>query len=135
MTLSQTMYDRLQWVIRIFIPAFIAFYVAADQFVNLPKVTEVAGVAGLLAVFLGALLQKSTQDFKKTNEAEAGFLQQTGVDPDTNIPSLGLTITKLPQELLGKKTITLRVDNPFPTPNTQVGPVPPQEPPAPPAEV
>lgn len=112
MKLSQTAYDRLQWVIRIFIPAFIAFYVAADQFVNLPKETEVAGIAGLLAVFLGAVMQKSTQDFKKNNEAEAGFIHQNGVDPDTLNPNLGLTLTKLPQDLLGKKTITLKVDSP-----------------------
>lgn len=133
MNLSQTAYDRLQWVIRIFIPSFVALYVGVDQIVGLPKAVEVAGVSGLLAVFLGGLLQKSTADFKKTNEAEAGFLQQTGVDPDTGIPSLGLTITKLPQELLGKKTITLQVDNPHPSP-THVEQLPPQEPPAPPAE-
>lgn len=112
MKLSQSTYDALQWVIRIFIPAFIALYIGADSFLNLPKETEVAGVAGLLAIFLGALLQKSTSDFKKNNEAEAGFIQQQGVDPDTLNPNLSLTLTKLPQDLLGKKTITLKVDSP-----------------------
>jgi len=119
MKLSPAVYDTLQWVIRIFIPAFIALYVGVDQYVNLPKEGEVAGVAGLISVFLGALLVKSTSEYKKTNEPEAGFLQQTGIDPETGIPGLGLTITKLPQELLGKETITLKVDNPHPLPPAQ----------------
>lgn len=112
MKLSQAAYDRAQWFIRIFIPAFITLYIGVDQFVNLPKETEVAGIAGLLAVFLGGLLAKSSADFKKNNEPHAGFIQQTGVDPDTGNPDMALTFTKLPQELLGKKTITLNVDTP-----------------------
>lgn len=114
MKLSQTVYDNLQWVVRVFIPLFITFYVGVDQFFNLPKETEVAGVLGLAAVFLGGLLTKSSSDFKKHNEPHAGYIQQTGVDPDTGIPDLGLTITKLPQELLDKDTITLKVDTPAP---------------------
>lgn len=112
MKLSQSAYDAGQWVIRVLIPAFITLYIGVDQFVDLPKETEVAGVAGLLAVFLGALLTQSSNTFKKENEPAAGFIQQTGVDPDTGIPDLGLTVTKLPDELLAKKTITFRVGSP-----------------------
>lgn len=112
MKFSQSTYDSLQWVIRVFIPAFITLYIGVDQFVNLPKETEVAGIAGLLAVFLGGLLVRSSATYKKENEPAAGYLTKTGVDPDTGIPDLGLTITKLPEELLGKKTVTLHVENP-----------------------
>lgn len=111
MKLSQSTYDSLQWVIRVFIPAFITLYIGVDQFVDLPKETEVAGIAGLLAVFLGGLLVQSSAAFKKENEPAAGYIRQTGVDPDTGIPDLGLTVSKLPQELLEKKTVTFHIDS------------------------
>lgn len=109
MKLSQSAYDSLQWVIRILIPAFITLYIGVDQFVDLPKETEVAGIAGLVAVFMGALLAQSSAAYKRENEPAAGYIQQTGADPDTGIPDIGLTVTKLPDELLGKKTVTFHV--------------------------
>ncbi len=127
MTLSQSAYDKAQWFIRIFIPSFVALYVGVDQFVNLPKELEVAGVSAVLAVFLGGLLTKSSSDFKKTNEADAGTISSTGADPDTGIPGLGLVITKLPQELLTKNTITLKVDH-------TAGPPPVLDEPSPPVD-
>ena len=112
MKLSQATYDTLQWVVRVFIPLFVTFYVGLAQFVEVPAPAKVAGVLGLVAVFLGGLLTKSSSDFKKNNEPHAGYLQQTGFDPTTGNPDLALTLTKLPQDLVGKKTITLAVDSP-----------------------
>lgn len=112
MKLSQNVYDTLQWVVRVFIPLFIAFYIGLGQFAPVPAPEQVAGVLGLFAVFLGGLLTKSSADFKKNNEPHAGFIQQTGVDPDTGNPDLALTLTKLPGELVGKKTVTFAVDKP-----------------------
>lgn len=111
MKLSQAAYDGLQWVVRVFIPLFITFYVGLDQIVPaVPATKEVAGVLGLLAVFLGGLLTKSSLDFKKNNEPHGGYIQQTGLDPDTGMPEIALTLTQLPQDLVDKKTVTLKVD-------------------------
>ena len=107
--LSQKAYDNGQWFVRIFIPAFIAFYVGVDQFVNLPHEAEVAGVSGAFAVFLGGLLQTSSTQFKKNNELDGGTLYPKGTDPDTGIADLGLLVNKLPNELLANKTVTFKV--------------------------
>lgn len=111
MTLSKSAYDKGQWFIRIFIPAFITFYVGVDQFVNLPKEAEVAGVAGLLAIFLGALLQSSSNTFKRENEANGGTFQIKGID-ENGMPHLGMDVAADPAELMGKKTITMVIDKP-----------------------
>lgn len=112
MTLSTKYYDLGQWFIRIFLPAFIAFYLAVDALVNLPKENEVAGIAAALGVFLGALLASSSRSFKKNNEVDGGLLYQQGVDPETGIAGLGFFINKIPNELLDNKTVTFKVRQP-----------------------
>lgn len=121
MTLNNKTYDALKWVAQILLPALGALYFLLADLWNLPKVTEVVGTIAAVDTFLGVLLGITAAGYKKTNEANAGFLQQVGVDPHTGIPDLGLTLTKLPSELLEKKTITLHVDNPrpFDTPSVE----------------
>ena len=114
MTLSNKTYDTLKWVAQILLPALGALYFALSDLWNLPKVTEVVGTIVAVDTFLGVLLGITAAGYKKLNDPHAGFLQQTGVDPHTGMPDLGLTLTKTPSELLGKKTITLHVDNPHP---------------------
>lgn len=114
MTLSNKTYDTLKWIAQILLPALGALYFALSDLWNLPKVTEVVGTIAAVDTFLGVLLGITAAGYKKTNDPHAGFLQQTGVDPHTGMPDLGLTLTKTPTELLGKKTITLHVDNPHP---------------------
>lgn len=112
MTLSTKYYDIGQWFIRIFLPAFIAFYLAVDALVNLPKENEVAGISAALGVFLGALLASSSRNFKNNNEVDGGLLYQQGVDPETGIAGLGFFINKIPNELLDNKTVTFKVRQP-----------------------
>lgn len=112
MTFSTKYYDAGQWFIRIFLPAFIAFYLAVDALVNLPKENEVAGIAAALGVFLGALLASSSRNFKRENEADGGLVYQQGYDPETGIAGVGLFVNKLPNELLQKKTVTFTVRQP-----------------------
>lgn len=112
MTLSQKYYDLGQWFIRIFLPAFIAFYMAVDALVNLPKENEVTGIAAALGVFLGALLATSSRSFKKNNEVDGGLIYQQGTDPQTGIAGLGFFVNKLPNDLLSNKTVTFKVRQP-----------------------
>lgn len=111
MTLSQKYYDLGQWIIRVFVPAFITLYLGIDALVNLPKENEVTGVTALLATFLGVLLASSSRSFKRDNEADGGYFQIKGID-DLGRPHLGLDVSADPAALMGKKTITLKIDKP-----------------------
>lgn len=112
MTLSQKYYDLGQWFIRIFLPAFITFYLAIDALVDLPKENEVTGIAAAIGVFLGALLASSSRSFKKNNEVDGGLIYQQGTDPQTGIAGLGFFVNKLPNDLLTNKTVTFKVRQP-----------------------
>lgn len=112
MTLPTKYYNAGQWFIRVFLPAFITFYLAVDALVNLPKENEVAGIAAAIGVFIGALLATSSRSFKRQNEFDGGLIYQQGTDPETGIPGLGFFINKLPNELLTNKTVTFKVRQP-----------------------
>lgn len=114
MNLSNKTYDSLKWVAQILLPAVGALYFLLSDLWGLPKVQEVIGTIAAVDTFLGVLLGIQASGYKKANEANAGFIQQVGVNPHTGIPDLGLTLTKLPAELLEKKTITLHVEDPRP---------------------
>lgn len=112
MQVSNKLYDRLSFVAKVFLPALATLYFALSQTWGFPKGEEVMGTITAIDVFLGVLLLKMAGDYKKTNEPAAGYLTQTGVDPDTTMPNLGLTITKTPDELLENETVTFKVGEP-----------------------
>lgn len=110
MKLSPSNYDFAQKLVRLVLPGLAVLYSGLAVFWGLPKAPEVAGSIALLSVFLGTLLAKSSADFKKNNEADAGVLQQTGVDQDTGHPDIGLIINQMPADLLENETVTFKVD-------------------------
>jgi hypothetical protein len=65
MKLKNEVYDILKWVVTILLPATSAFYAALAIFWGLPKGVEVSGSLGALAVFLGALINRSTRKYNK----------------------------------------------------------------------
>lgn len=105
-------YDAGQWAIRVFVPAFIAFYLAVDALVNLPKETEVTGIVAAAATFLGLLLASSSRNYKKNNDLDGGLIYQQGIDPETGIAGLGFFVNKIPNDLLSNKTVTFKVRQP-----------------------
>jgi len=111
-TLSTKYYDLGQWLIRVFVPAFIALYMGLDALVNLPKENEVTGALALVATFVGVLLASSSRNFKKNNEIDGGLIFQQGIDPETGISGLGFFVNKIPNELLNNKTVTFKVRQP-----------------------
>jgi len=111
MTLSEKHYNAGQWFVRIFIPAWITFYSSLALFVGVPKVAEVTGVSGAVAVFVGALLASSSRAFKKENEADGGYFQLLGSD-ENGMPRIGLDVRTDPAVLAEKKTVTLKIDTP-----------------------
>lgn len=72
MTLTNKVYDTLQWVCRIFIPAFITLYIAingvfiSNGLTGLPYPEVVTGITAAVNVFIGALMTKSSSDFKNS---------------------------------------------------------------------
>lgn len=112
MQLSEKNYNLAKWIVTIVLPAFGAFYAGLAQLVGAPYGLEVVGVTSLLAVFLGAVLGVSNANYKKANEAHAGFITPTGTDPVTGHPDLAMTITKDPAELVNKDSITFKVGQP-----------------------
>lgn len=111
-TIPEKYYDLGQWLIRVFVPAFIALYMAIDALVNLPKENEVTGIIAAVATFVGVLLASSSRSFKKNNEVDGGLIYQQGTDPETGIAGMGLFVNKLPNDLLQKETVTFKVRQP-----------------------
>lgn len=76
MTLSNKAYDTLQWVCRIFIPAFITLYIAingvliSNGLTGLPYPEVVTGIVAAVNVFIGALMAKSSSDFKNSESVD-----------------------------------------------------------------
>jgi hypothetical protein len=115
-TLSNKTYDTLKWVAQILLPALGALYFALSDLWSLPKVVEVVGTIAAVDTFLGVLLGITAAGYKKQNDPNGGYIQQVGVDPHTGMPDLALTLSKLPNELMEKKSITLHVEKPPPMP-------------------
>lgn len=76
MTLTNKVYDTLQWVCRIFIPAFITLYIAingvliSNGLTGLPYPEVVTGIVAAINVFIGALMAKSSSDFKNSEAVD-----------------------------------------------------------------
>ena len=76
MTLSNKVYDALQWICRILIPAFITLYIAvngvliSNGLTGLPYPEVVTGIVAAVNVFIGALMAKSSSDFKNSESVD-----------------------------------------------------------------
>ena len=112
MIFSNKVYDRLKFLAQILLPALATFYLAFGQMWGLPETEKVAGTIVLIDTLLGAILQISSSQMTKLRKiasVEGGYLTQTGADPDTGIPSLGLTVTTDPSELMKAKEVRFKV--------------------------
>jgi len=113
MILKNKVYDGTKYVAQIVLPALGTLYFALAQIWNLAGGSEVVGTIVAVDTFLGVLLGISSSAYNNSADVHDGYLGAKGtVDPDTGHPDLKLTITKLPQELLDKKTVTLKVGTP-----------------------
>lgn len=67
MVMSNKMYDVLQWVVSIVIPAAIACYAALVGIWGWPYGEQIVGTLSAIEVFLGTTLRISNANYKKTN--------------------------------------------------------------------
>ena len=114
LVLSDAAYTRLKWITLVVLPALGALYFGLSSIWGLPKGDEVVGSLAIVATFLGALLGVSTKAYNNSTAAVDGVVGANGVDPDTGLPVIGMTINKTPDELLSKKTVRLKVDPKLP---------------------
>lgn len=117
--LSNSWYDRLKWIAQIGLPGLGTFYTSLDAIYDLPQETQVVATIVALDTIMGLYLGLSSKQYNKSDSAHQGYLRQVGVDPDSGMPHLAATFTELPQDLLNRTSITLKVGE---------GPVDPQPP-------
>lgn len=112
MKFSNTWYDRLKFVTMIVLPALAVFYLGLGQLWNFPETEKVGTSIGLLAAFLGTILQISNSHYKGSVVEDAGVISPNGrIDPDTGISGLALTITKPTEDILSGTEVRLKVSD------------------------
>lgn len=66
MKMSNKVYDILKWIALIAFPAVIALYSALTSIWGWPYGEQIVGTLAALEIFLGAILQISNANYKKT---------------------------------------------------------------------
>lgn len=110
---SGGLYDVLKFSTTILLPGLGTLYFTVAQIWGLPYAEEVVGTITALVTFLGLALGVSSKQYNKQQASPAAFdgaLSANGVDPDTTMPNLQLTLTRLPDELMGQDEVRLKVD-------------------------
>lgn len=67
MKMSNKVYDIMKWIAMPLLPALGTLYAALSGIWGVPYGEQVVGTISALATFLGALLQISTAQYKKTD--------------------------------------------------------------------
>lgn len=89
MQFSNKVYDRLKFFTLVGLPALAAFYLGLGQLWGFPETEKVGTSIVLLATLLGTLLQISNSKYKNEDD---GTMEYTGVNSDTGVPDLKLTV-------------------------------------------
>ena len=75
MVFPNAVYDKLKWIAQILLPALATLYFALSKVWNLPYSEQIVGTISAVDVFLGALLQISTNNYN----ADQKVLNKDGV--------------------------------------------------------
>lgn len=67
MIMNNKVYDVLKWIALIFMPAAIAFYAALSGIWGWPYGEQIVGTLSAIEVFMGAVLQISSANYKKAS--------------------------------------------------------------------
>jgi hypothetical protein len=88
--LSNSVYDKLKWVVQIFLPALSAAYFALANIYDWSNAEKVVGTIAVITVFLGALLGLSSAQYRKSGLEFSGQML-VKVDPEGAItPKLSI---------------------------------------------
>lgn len=128
MQLSNKTYNRVKWLITIFLPAVGALYFALAQIWDFHRIAGVNGTINAIITFLGLLIGYSTKQYKKGEGAPPDSDIIVHQDPDDGTKYLRLAVTEETlRNLESRAQVTLNVVDRT-KPDTEVIP------PAPPVE-
>lgn len=65
MIMNNKLYDVLQWIVSVVLPAAIAFYAAMSGIWGWPYGEQIVGTLSAIEVFLGTILRISNANYKK----------------------------------------------------------------------
>lgn len=108
MTLSNKMYNILQWFVYVLLPAFATLYLGLDQVWGLPAEEKVVATIALISTFIGVTLKISAVKYANTNDGQIVIDSQNQVVLGVSTPDLTFT------DIEGKKNLRLKV-----TPSSQ----------------
>lgn len=103
---TNQMYDRLKWVVVVFLPAFASLYFGMAQILELPEPEKVVGSIALLTTFLGTLLKISDKSYNASDAKFDGALIYT---PSEEKDIYSFEVGNL-DELHDKEVLTIKVD-------------------------
>lgn len=66
--MNKKLYDVLCWVGRILLPALSVLYATLGKLWNLPYIAEIPATITAIAVFINAILKKTSDDFFEDKE-------------------------------------------------------------------
>lgn len=107
-TVSNKKYNLLKLIALIVLPALTFLCLSVGQFWHVAGTTQIAEMIILFDIVLGILLQISAKQYDTREDLHDGTLALTGIDEDTGMPKLTLTITKDPNELIKATTVRLK---------------------------
>jgi hypothetical protein len=114
MTLTGKTYDILKFIAMVGLPALATLYLGFGQLWEWPETEKVVSSIVLINTFLGALLQLNSRSYNRNDANFDGYLGSKGVDPDTGIPNLQMTVTTPPEDMLAGESVRLKVGSPPP---------------------
>ena len=68
MELSNKAYNRLKWVITIFLPAFMGLVAGFGALGFIPNAEVIVAAIGLIGTFLGSLINVSSKNYNNSQE-------------------------------------------------------------------
>lgn len=108
LVLTTQWYAGIKWLTLIFLPAFSGLYFGLSAiWPGLPAAEQVVGTCAIAATFLGLLIGRSDQNFKK-NGADGSINAQ--LQGDQVLLSRLMLPNITPEDLAAKKSITIQVN-------------------------
>lgn len=106
--MSEKTFDFLNAVVRVVLPAFATMVLGIGQVLEWSGTDKLVAVIVIVTTFLGVLVQVLSMRWKADDAKTDGYLELTGIDEDTGLADMKMTVNKLPAELAGKKIVRLR---------------------------
>lgn len=72
MKMSNQFYDKCKWIVLVFLPAFAVLISGVGDLYQWMNTSDIVTTINLITVFLGSLLQLSSQNYHDNNHSSGG---------------------------------------------------------------